>query len=419
MKIFLLSVGFTFFMFSSLLHAQSTDTLRLTMEQVFTRIDSVFPQLAVYAAKQDALQAQAGGAKSWMPPTLSAGLDRFPYRSSMLGETGPENQAGIMISLEQMIPNPAKLKAKQAAIESQYKIQSSNAGWTKNRLHADAKSYYYRRCVFEKKLSVIAENKSVLKLLIASAQERYKYNQADLAGIYKAEARLAALNNMELMIRAEIAACTIGLNTLMNRDPLAPLVLDTTISLKNYVHSPSNDSVICERSDLLAMHYSIQAMKAAQNQMTQERRPDFGAAITHAQMFGMENQYSIMGMLTIPIAPWSSGIYKSGVKAMSYEIDAMRKETETMQLMARQMATEKRVMLNYQQQVYANCRDRVVPAFQSNYDVSLLAYRQNTGSFFVLLDAWDMLLMTRLQMLDAFNSALQLQTGYEYETEAK
>ena len=87
--------------------------------------------------------------------------------------------------------------------------------------------------------------------------------------------------------------------------------------------------------------------------------------------------------------------------------------------MARQMATEKLIMLNYQKQLFQNYRDSVMPAFRASYDASLLAYRQNTGTFFVLLDDWNMLLMTELQMLEVLNAALQLQTEYEYEIEAR
>lgn len=400
------------------LRAQQYDTLRVNLDEVFALIDSTYPKLAVYAAENNSIQAQSAGARSWMPPTISVGIDRFPYNPSMIGEMGPENQAGIMFSAQQMIPSPAKLDARRAAIEARYNINNSNSAWTRNQLRADAKIYYNRRCIAEKKLILLAQNRLALQLLIGLAQAGYKYNQNELAGIYSAQARLASIGNMELMLRAEIAECTIGLNTLMNRQPFAPLVIDTVVTLKNYSYFALNDTTISGRSDIAAMNYSIQAMRAEQNKMALERKPDFGITFTHSQMFGMENQYSIMGMMTIPIAPWSSTMYTSQVKAMDFEILAMQKETETMQLMARQMAAEKLIMFDYQTQLYANYRDSVVPAFQASYDASLLAYRENTGSFFVVLDARDMLLMAQLQMMEVLNVAMQLQTEYEYEIEA-
>ncbi|HET6989883.1 MAG TPA: TolC family protein, partial [Bacteroidia bacterium] len=375
--------------FPLIVDAQKTqsDTLHITLAQIFSRIDTAYPSLAVYQAKNNALKAQAAGAKSWMPPTISLGLDKFPYQPGMLMVKGPENQAGVMISAQQMIPNPAKLNAKKNTIESQYGIQTSDSIWTSNALHSNAKYYYNRLCIAQMKLKIIAESRSALTLLIATAQARYQYNQGELGGIYKAQAKLLELNNMELMLRAEISESTIGLNILMNRDPLLPLSTDTNFVLTNYSFLAINDTVIGNRGDILSMNYSIQYMKASQNQMALDKKPEFGIAVTHSQMLGMENQYSVMGMMTIPIAPWSSGMYKSQVKAMSYEIISMQQEKATMQLMARQMATEKLSMFNFEKQQYFNYRDSIVPAYKSNYDVSLLAYRQNTGNLFVLLDA--------------------------------
>ena len=60
------------------------------------------------------LQARAEGAKAWMPPALSTGLMRFPYKDfAMIKEEDPMNQAGILFAIEQMISNSGKLSAKK------------------------------------------------------------------------------------------------------------------------------------------------------------------------------------------------------------------------------------------------------------------------------------------------------------------
>ena len=58
-------------------------------------------------------------------------------------------------------------------------------------------------------------------------------------------------------------------------------------------------------------------------------------------------------------------------------------------------------------------------AYQKNFETSLLSYKQNTGNFFILLDAWDMLLMKQIEQLDKLNEALKLQAEYEYEIEKR
>ena len=67
-------------------------------------------------------------------------------------------------------------------------------------------------------------------------------------------------------------------------------------------------------------------MKLEQKVMNVGTRPDFGVRAEHMQMFGMPNQWSLMGMMTIPIVPWSSKMYSSEVKSMGLQIQSMELE---------------------------------------------------------------------------------------------
>jgi outer membrane protein TolC len=149
--------------------------------------------------------------------------------------------------------------------------------------------------------------------------------------------------------------------------------------------------------------------------MAASRKPDFGVRAEHMQMFGMPNQFSLMGMVTIPIVPWAARMYKSEVKSMNYEIEAMQKEKESMQLMAARMIAEKLTMLKFASAQLKNYQESIIPAFRKSLDVNFIAYRQNTGSFASLMDAWDMLLMKQLEKMDKEEDVLKLNAAYEYE----
>jgi outer membrane protein, heavy metal efflux system len=153
--------------------------------------------------------------------------------------------------------------------------------------------------------------------------------------------------------------------------------------------------------------------------MSTGSKPDFGIRISHMTMLGMPDQFSIMGMVTIPIAPWSSKMYKTEAQSMSYEIQAMSREKENMKLMATRMINEKLSMLKYEKEQYVNYQREIIPSYRKNMEANLVAYKQNTGNFFVLLDAWEMLLMKRWEQLDKLKLILKLQTEYEYETETR
>lgn len=399
---------------------QAQDSSYISLEKLLQQVETNYPSIIQYQYNIQSIQAKAEGAKSWMPPTFSTGIMRFPYNFSMLKEKNdPMNQAGIAFSLEQMIPNTSKLNAKKSYINSLAEIEKSKSEWTKNELRREAKILYYNRYVTEQKQLILKESEEILQLLITTSEEKFSNNQSQLQTIYKAKARLAELSNMLLMLNQMIAESNIGLNILMVRDVNTPFHIDTGISPHNYSINITDTSSVSNRSDITAMSNYIQSMKLEQKVMKIGNRPDFGVRVEHMQMFGMPNQWSVMGMMTIPIVPWSAKMYNSENKSMGFQIQSMEQEKLRMELMAKRMLSEKLAMLNYENEQYQSYIKNIIPAYENNLQANLLAYKQNTGDFFVLLDAWEMLLMKKLEAYDKLFNILKLETEYEYEKEIK
>ena len=401
-------------------YAQAQDTTHISLEKLLQQVETNYPSIIQYQYNVQALQAKAEGAKSWMPPTFSTGIMRFPYKLMMLNDKdNPMNQAGIAFSIEQMIPNQSKLNAKKNYLNSLSEIEKSKSDWTKNTLRKEAKLLYYNRFVNEKKQTIISESEEILSLLLTTAEAKFSSNQSQLTTIFKAKAKLAELKNMQYMFSGMIAESNIGLNILMVRGVNTAFTIDTLIAPQKYSNTSGDTINTLNRSDITAMSKNIESMKLEQKVMKIGNRPDFGIRGEHMQMFGMPNQWSVMGMMTIPIVPWASKMYNSETKSMGFQIQAMEKERQTMQLMAKKMVAERRIMLNYETRQYENYQTEIIPAFENNLQANLLAYKQNTGDFFVLLDAWEMLLMKKTEMYEKLFNILKLQAEYDYEKEIK
>jgi len=281
------------------------------------------------------------------------------------------------------------------------------------------KILYYSRYIGEKKQTIINESEDLLKLLLTTAEEKFSSNQSQLQTIYKAKARLTELGNMQLMLQQTIEESNIGINTLLLRDVDTSFEIDTLIAPNHYANIFSDTGSVSTRSDITAMSKYITSMKLEQTVMQKGNLPDFGVRAEHMQMIGMPNEWSLMGMMTIPIVPWSSRMYRSETKSIGFQIQSMEQEKLTMELMAKRMLSEKIVMLNYEKKQYDNYTKEIIPAFENNLQVNLLAYNQNTGDFFVLLDAWEMLLMKRVEAYDKLFNILKLEAEYEYEKEIR
>ena len=402
------------------LQVQAQDTAHFSLNRILNQVEANDPSILKYQNVIQSLDSKAEGANAWMPPTFSTGLMRFPYQLIMLNErNNPMNQAGIPFSIEQMIPNARKLKSKKNYLSSLSDVEKSKREWTKNELRREVKILYYTRYVAEKKQIILQESAGLLKLLLSTAEEKFSNNQSQLQTIFKARGRLAEISNMQSMLKGTISESNIGLNILMVRDVNAEIQIDTLITPEFYSDKTLDTGNVSSRSDIAGMSKYIQSMQLEQKVMKLGYKPDFGIRGEHAIMFGMPNQWTIMGMVTIPIVPWSSKMYLSETKSMGFQIQAMQQEKQKMELMANRMIAEKNSMLRFETDQYQNYQKEIIPAFKNSLQANLLAYKQNTGDFFLLLDAWEMLLMKKLETFDKLFTVLKLEAEYEYEKEIK
>lgn len=413
-------ISINLLIYITLVNIQAQGTVHISLDTLLHRVETNYPAVLQYQHNISSLQSKAEGAKAWMPPTFSTGLSRWPYDFSTLDDKNdPMNQAGILFSLEQMIPNPGKLNAKKNYLNSLVEIEKSKKEWTKNELRREAKILYYNRYIAEKKQLIVQESEQLLNLLLTTAEEQFSFNQSQITNIYKARARLAELKNMSLMLNALVIQSNIGINILLVRDINTPFEIDTLITPSNHSFSIPDTNELAVRSDIAAIDHYIQSMKLEQDVMKTGTRPDFGIRAEHMQMFGMPNQWSVMGMITIPIVPWSSKMYSSETQSIDFLVRSMEKEKQSLELTARKMQSEKLVMLSYETAQYRSYLDNIIPAYENNLQASMLAYKQNTGDFFVLLDAWEMLLMKKLEVYDKLLDILKLEAEYEYEKEIR
>ena len=169
----------------------------------------------------------------------------------------PRDQGQIMLSIQQKITNPAKLRANQGYLESKAVIEQANETYVFNELRAQAKTAYYQWIVLERKKAVLKENEEIINLVLKIAQLRYPYNQSKLSNIYKAEGRVHEIRNMLLMNENEIHHKKTTLAQLMNLPHEFNFEIDT-IKLPSFqpIEIDSKDWVLWSRGqDSLAQHF--------------------------------------------------------------------------------------------------------------------------------------------------------------------
>ncbi|MGC1242602.1 MAG: TolC family protein [Chryseosolibacter sp.] len=408
---------------SALLVIISLCTLRagaqvMTLDSLLLLVDRQNPMLQEYDQNVKALEEYTSGAKSWMAPMVGAGTFMTPYPNQMLMEEG--DKGAWMFSVEQEIPNPAKLNANRNYLQSKASVEQQRRAIQYNTLRAEAKTYYYRWLVAEEKLKVLRENEQIMDLMLKLGRIRYSYNQGSLGNIYKAEGRLSEVRNMMLMTEGDIQESGFRLRSLANIPASDSIMIDTATSI-----SFTRDQVIYDtaalseqRSDVKQIEKTIEVMRLNQRLQRFQAKPDFKIKFDHMQPIGnMPSQFSAMAMISIPIAPWSSKMYKAEVRGMRYEIEAMRKGREAILIETRGMLAGMAAQITSMQRQLENYNTRIVPALRKNYQTLMLAYEENREQLPIVIDAWEALNMAQMDYLDKLQEYYLMIVSYEKELE--
>jgi cobalt-zinc-cadmium efflux system outer membrane protein len=404
------------FLFGAPLIANS-QVQTLSLDSVLYVIEKQNPMLNTYRNRAQAMNAYVAGSKSLMAPEVGGGLWMFPYQKQNYEHLADTRQ--IMVSVSQTFTNPAKLKANQQYLSSRAGIEKANERVFYNGLKAQAKLAYYKWYVFEQKRKQLQESEEILNLMIRVGRVRYPYNQEKLSNIYKAEGRLHEVKNMQLMNENEIQKQQIILRQLMNAQSINFAIDTTTIAREFELVTIDTILLTQNRSDLHQLERTIKSMRLNQQVERVQSRPDFNLNFSHMISMGqgMPNQFMLLGMVTIPIAPWSSKMYKANAKAMDYEIESMKAERlaimNEVQGMTAGMISEIKTL----QQQLTNYEQRIIPVLKKSYETLMLAYEENKEELPMVIDGWETLNMTRLQYLDTKLKYYEMIVSYEREIE--
>lgn len=385
----------------------------LTLDSVLNSIAKNNPMLKMYDEQINAANNYALGAKSWMPPSLSTGLWQTPYKMFSDGMW--------MMTGEQMIPNPSKQKANYNYMQGMSSVEAAGKTAQRNELFARAKRNYYEWIVLKKKYDVLIQTDSVLNYIVKVAQLRYTYNKEKLNNIYKAQADLFELRNMETMFLSDMQMKNVELNTLMNIDKSFVFDIDTTLAPHNYELQLTDTALISSsRSDIKQFDASIGLIKLQQQFEKSKRLPDFGISVSHMQSLGsMPSSFAAMGMVTIPIAPWAGKEYKSNIKGLDNIANAISFQRQSLINETAGMIASLQTQMKSAKQQIENYKVNIIPTYYKSYQSSMIAYEQNTEDLFVVLDGLKMYRMANMNELDQFNTLLKLQVDYEKEMEIR
>ena len=392
-------------------HAQT-----LKLEAIIDSIKMNHPVVTMYENEIRSMDEAAKGARSWMPPQIGVGQFMTPYNVNLWRRDGDMKGMGsVMLSGEQMFPNQKKLDADERYMRAMSSVEKERKNATLNELINDAKQLYYEWIVLKRKLSIVEENEKILDFMIKNAEVRYRNGLEKISAYYKAKAALGDVKNMQLMFASDMNEKRIRINALMGRNAMTPFDIDTNYKLNDYSSIVFDSTLFYHnRSDLKSLDQEINLAILKQETERASLKPQFG--IRYENMVGFGGQpmlYTIMGMVRIPMAGWSSKMNKANIESLKWKTNALQSQKEMMVNEYSGMAYGMRNELELKRKQLKLYEENIIPALRNNYKTMQLGYEQNTEELFMLYDAWEVLNMKQLEYINLLEKALQLQVTIE------
>lgn len=404
-----------------ILSATNLAAQTLSLDNVLSTIKTNNPQLKMYDADIQSMDAAAKGAKSWMSPQVETGFFMTPYNTKMwkANEMNP-GMGSYMLGVTQMIPNASKLKADFNLMSAMSSVEKENKNYTINQLKALAKTNYYQWLVLNKKIKIADDNLLLLDYMIKSMEIRYQYNMDKLPTYYKAKSQYSILQNMILMLKNDISQKRIMLNTLMARDKNTAFEIEETYEIKDFNSVISDTTSLSKnRSDVKAIEKTMEINQLKIAAEKTKLLPEFGIKYDHMFAFGTQpQQFSLLGMVTIPM-PWSTKMNKANINSFKIKNESLNWQKQMILNEATGMLSGMNTELINIKKQYDIAQKSIIPALKRNYDTAILAWQNNTGDLFITLDAWEALNMAQIDALDKLQNILATQVEIEKQLETK
>jgi outer membrane protein TolC len=320
-----------------------------------------------------------------------------------------------------MFPNRKKLDADENYMKAMSSVEKERKNATLNDLINDAKQFYYEWIILEKKLVILAENEKILDYMIKNAEIRYKNGLEKISAYYKAKAAIGDVKNMQLMFENDIKEKRIRINSLMGRNAIIYFEIDTTYVLSDYSALVFDSTLFyTSRSDLKLLDKEINLTLLKQETERAALKPQLGVRYDNMIGFGGQPlQYTIMGMVRLPMANWSSKMNKANIESLKWKTYAIQSQKVMMVNEYSGMAYGMRNELELKKKQLKLYEENIIPALRNNYKTMQLGYEQNTEELFMLYDAWETLNMKQLEYVELLNQALKLQVTIERIIEKK
>jgi len=404
---------FMLFMFLLALPLYGQEQRQESLEALINEALKDNPQLRAARNQTEAAKTKINQSTSWESPQLGVEFYQVPIQSF---PNPLKNNMEMDYSLQQMIPFPGKLSAMGSAAENNAEMVNQNYKALELKIIRDLKSAYYDLYLVQHKIQINIENQDLMRSFVDIARKQYEVGMGKQVDILRAQTELSTLTNNGINLLKEKQVVEAMVNTILSRPVNAQLgpVQEIEKDVPRWTFEQLQPLSLNTRPELKSMNFNVDMNKAELSLSKREYFPDVMARVMYKDMAMTSNDYwSVMVGISIPLAPWSSGKYTSKVEENEVNVRRAEEDVTYMKNMTSFEVQDALVKIQTNKNLVDLYRNTVIPQSEQTLQSTISAYQTGKTEFLMMIDAYRMVLMSKLDYYMSVMNYMSSQAALE------
>lgn len=406
-------IAILIFIILTILNTSQAQTTKTYLDSLITEALQNNPQLKAAQNQFLSSQKKIKQATAWDAPQIGVELYQVPVQSF---PNPLKDNMETDYFIQQMIPFPGKLQAMGLSAANNAKMNEEQYNSLKNKIIKDLKTAYYELYFVQRKIEINKENQELLKQFIEIASKQYQVGMGKQPDIIRAQTELSSLINDEVNLYKDKRDKETLLNTILNRPPYQPFVQIDEIyeDIPKWSFQQLLPVAFSNRPELKGMNFNIEMYKSELKASELEYYPDLMVRLMYKNMSDTKNDFwSAMVGVNLPFAFWSKDKYGGKVEENELNIKMAEEQYNSMKNMISYDVQNAVVKLETNRNLYNLNKNTVVPQAEQTLQSTLAAYQTGKTEFLMLIDAYRMLFMAKLDFYMSEMNLMQAEAQLE------
>ncbi len=337
----------------------------------------------------EGLRHRVPQAKTLPDPTVSIGWagNITPF-SVQQGD--PSSYRGV--SASQGLPYPGKLK-----LRGQIADREAEAAWwdyeaARRKLVADVKAAYYDYFAASRAVEITQKNKDLLQKLSSIAEARYRVGKGIQQDVLRSQVEISLLQQRLTVFEQQQNASQVRLNTLLFRDPEAPLPLPESFEPAKIGHSLDELYTLAREQDagLQREQRMIERNQYGVNLAQKDYRPDFSVGYMYQQRPATPDMHGFTVTANIPVFYRTK--QREAVREQTEQLASAQRSKENRQTELFFAVKQQYLLAKSSEQLLKLYAQAVVPQSSLALESSMASYQVGAVDFLTILTNFTVVL---------------------------